>query len=256
MPRTRPLSALAARDRLIVALDQDSAADARALVRDLGDAVSFYKVGWVTLVVTGIGIVEELRGLGKQVFLDLKLFDVPNTVREAMARVTRLGVRFATVHGNRENIAAAVAGRAAAIHAGAEGGLQILAVTALTSLAEHDVRQMYSLPATVSLEEHVVHVARRMVEAGCDGVIASPREIARIRSIFPDTVLIVTPGIRLAGESVDDHKRPGTPADSIRAGADYLVVGRSIYQDSDPRRKAAAYVQEIEKGLAGRGVSG
>ena len=240
---------VAALERLIVALDQDNRDDSRKLVKQLGDSVLFYKVGWVSLLHGGVTLVEDLLRSGKRVFLDLKIFDVPNTVREAITRVANLGVRFATVHGNRENIEAALAGRQAAIDAGARSDLKILAVTVLTSLNENDVRQLYSLPAHISLQEHALNVARRLIESGGDGVIASPWEVERIREEFPDRVLIVAPGIRVAGESSHDHKRSGPPYESIKAGADYIVVGRSIYQNPDPKGQAERYVAEIERGL-------
>lgn len=247
------MPAVTPRERLIVALDQGTTAENEALVQKLGGAVLFYKVNWVMLLNPGgPELLQSLLQQKKQVFLDLKIFDVPNTVREAVATATRLGVRFATVHGNKANVDAAVAGRKMAVANGARGDLQILAVTILTSLAASDVHLLYGLPQDVSLEEHVLKVTRHLVNSGCDGVIASPWEIAGIREAFPDKTLIVAPGIRLPGESTDDHKRPGHPYESIKAGADYLVVGRSIYQDADPRAKVERYVSEIERGLAGR----
>lgn len=237
-----------ARQRLIVALDRESLEGNRELVDTLGDSVVFYKVGWISLLGGGLDLVRWLLDRGKDVFLDLKIFDVPNTVAGAIELVAQLGVRFATVHGVSENIEAAVNARGSS-------HLQILAVTVLTSLNERDVRRLYSLPADVSLAEHAVNVTKRLVEAGCDGVITSPHEIPLIRNAIPDTTLIVAPGIRLEGESTHDHKRPGTPYESIKNGADYLVVGRSIYRADDPKSRAERYVQEIERGLADRPAS-
>jgi orotidine-5'-phosphate decarboxylase len=235
----------APRDRLIVALDQKAREDSERLITTLGGSVTFYKVGWVTLLTAGLDLVQVLLDRQKQVFLDLKIFDVPNTVGEAIDRVASLGVRFATVHGNSENIEAAVRGKG-------DSSLQILAVTILTSLNEHDVRQLYSLPDDVPLARHAANVAKRMMSLGCDGVITSPNEIELIRADVPDKTLIVAPGIRLAGETTHDHKRPGTPFESIKAGADYLVVGRSIYRSDDPKGQAERYVGEIERGVAAR----
>jgi orotidine-5'-phosphate decarboxylase len=235
----------AARDRLIVALDQKTRGETDRLVETLGSSVTFYKVGWVSVLTGGLDLIHALRDAGKRVFLDLKIFDVPNTVGEAIDRVAAMGVSFATVHGNRENIEAAVRARGGA-------DLKILAVTVLTSLNENDVRQLYSLPSTVSLAQHAVNVAKRLVELGCDGVITSPNEISLIRGSIPGKTLIVAPGIRLAGETTHDHKRPGTPFESIKAGADYLVVGRSVYQSPDPGGQVEQYVSEIERGLAAR----
>lgn len=234
-----------ARERLIIALDQTDPNAAFQFVDELGDAVAFYKVGWVSILNGGVSLVEHILAAGKNVFLDLKIFDVPRTVGEAVRRVADLGVKFATVHGNRENIEAALEGRGSS-------GLQLLAVTVLTSLSESDVRQLYSLPEDRSLADHVMAVTKRLVDLGCDGVIASPQEISRIRGVFPDKVLVVTPGIRMADDSTHDHKRPGHPYDSIKAGADYLVVGRSIYTSDDPRARVEQFVAEIERGLADR----
>ena len=134
----------------------------------------------------------------------------------------------------------------------ADSNLQILAVTALTSLSADDVRRLYNVPQSVTLEQHVVNMARHLLRFGCDGVIASPREIAAIRAEFPTKVLIVVPGIRMPGEPTDDHQRPGNPYDSVKAGADYLVVGRSIYNDPDPPGKVEDYVDKITRGIDDR----
>ena len=241
------------RERLIVALDQANTEDSERLVHDLGDAVSFYKVNWVTLLSAGGSrLLQTLRDKNKNIFLDLKIFDVPNTVREAVTAAARMGVRFATVHGNKPMVEAAVSGRNAGRNGSSEPGLALLAVTALTSLTAGDVRTLYQVPEQVSLADHVINVVRHMVAAGCDGVIASPQEVARIRQEFPDRILIVAPGIRMPGESTHDHKRPGYPYESIKEGADYLVVGRSIYTDPDPKAKAEQYVKEIERGIRDR----
>lgn len=235
-----------ARDRLIVALDLSSTDENRHLVERLRAAVSFYKLGWgVLLRPGGTELVQDLLRAGKQIFLDLKFFDVPNSVGVAVSAATTLGVRFITVHGNHEIIKAAVQARG-------DSGLKILAVTVLTSLSELETRRMYGMPDNVALEDHVVEAVRNLVESGCDGVIASPWEVAAIRRNVPEQVVIVTPGIRMSGESLDDQKRTGTPYDSIVAGADYLVVGRSVYQNADPVSQVERYVEEIQKGLANR----
>jgi orotidine-5'-phosphate decarboxylase len=236
---------VSARQRLIVALDRESRERNQEMVDLLGDAVVFYKVGWISLLGGGLELVRHLLDRNKDVFLDLKIFDVPNTVAGAIEQVAKLGVRFATVHGVTDNIEAAVKAKGSA-------HLDILAVTVLTSLNERDVRQLYSLPPDVTLAQHAVNVARNLVNVGCDGVITSPHEIPLIRDAVPNKTLIVAPGIRLEGESTHDHKRPGTPYESIKNGADYLVVGRSIYRADDPRAQAERYVAEIERGLADR----
>ena len=233
-----------ARHRLIVALDKDEEGNSR-LVDTLGDSVTFYKVGAVSLFSGGERLLRRLLDAGKSVFLDLKIFDVPNTVGQSVARVAQLGVTFTTVHGNRPTVEAAVKGRGSS-------DLKILAVTALTSLSAGDVREMYDLPHEISLSDHVVNTTRRMVEAGCDGVIASSHEVSAIRAAVPADVLIVTPGIRLADDAPDDQKRIATPYDSIRSGADYLVVGRSIYQHEDPVARVERYVDEIARGFSAR----
>lgn len=234
-----------ARQRLIVALDRESRERNQEMVDLLGDTVVFYKVGWISLLGGGLELVRYLLDRNKDVFLDLKIFDVPNTVAGAIEQVAKLGVRFATVHGVTDNVEAAVKAKGSA-------HLEILAVTVLTSLNERDVRQLYSLPADVTLAQHAVNVARNLVSIGCDGVITSPHEIPLIRDAVPNKTLIVAPGIRLEGESTHDHKRPGTPYESIKNGADYLVVGRSIYRADDPKAQAEQYVAEIERGLADR----
>ncbi len=240
-----PAAGVPARSRLIVALDLDRREDSERLVATLGDAVTFYKVGWVTLLTCGLDFIRSLLDQNNQVFLDLKIYDVPNTVEEAIRKVAGLGVRFATVHGNTENIQAAVRARG-------DSDLQILAVTVLTSLNEEDVRRLYSLPNEVPLAQHATNVAASMVSIGCDGVVASPREITMLRGALPARSLIVTPGIRMEGETTDDHKRPGTPYEAIKNGADYLVVGRSIYRHADPRGQAQRYVEAIERGVRDR----
>jgi orotidine-5'-phosphate decarboxylase len=235
-----------ARQRLIVALDLNSSAENRQLVERLDRAVSFYKLSWGLLLRPGgWELCRDLLAEGKDIFLDLKFHDVPNSVRVGVSAAAALGARFVTVHGTREVISEAVKGRG-------ESPLKILAVTVLTHLTELDVRRMYGLPDRVTLEDHVVEIARNLVDAGCDGVIASPWEIARIRQVFPRRVVIAAPGIRLPGEPVHDQKRTGTPYGSVVAGADYLIVGRSIYEDSDPQSKVEQYVDFIDKGLRDR----
>jgi orotidine-5'-phosphate decarboxylase len=231
---------------LIVALDLSTPAENKALVARLDRSVSFYKVGWgVLLRPGGPELLDELLAEGKSVFLDLKFFDVPNSVAVAVGAAASRGVRFVTVHGNHEIVGAAAKARGT-------GPLQILAVTVLTSLSELEARRMYGLPDAVTLEEHVVQVARNLVAAGCDGLIASPWEVAAIRKAVPGRVVIATPGIRLEGEPSDDQRRTGTPYQSIVNGADYIVVGRSVYRDPDPKGKVEQYVAAIQKGLDDR----
>ncbi len=224
-----------ARERLIFALDVPTISAAEDFVERLGEAVVFYKVG-LELFTAGdaTDFVRRLKGAGKRVFVDLKLFDVPATVARAVARLAALEVDFLTVHGNQAMMEAAAA---------AKGASCVLAVTALTSLDEGDLAD---LGFRCNVAELVASRARRALEAGLDGIIASGREAASLRAELGPRLLVVTPGIRpLANREEDDQKRVMTPVEAIRAGADYLVVGRPIRNAADPRAAAAAIVAEI-----------
>jgi len=222
---------------IIVALDVESATRARALVARIGPRVNFYKVGLELYTAAGMEIVEQLLGEGKQVFLDLKLYDIPETVARAVALVAPTGVRFLTVHAVTSVMRAAVAARAGS-------RLQILAVTVLTSFGPEDLDDLGYDGTVASLVERR---ARKAVEMGVDGIVASPLEAAAVRRIVgPDTV-IVTPGVRSAGVEAGDQKRVATPLQAIRDGADYLVIGRQITRAADP----AAEVDRIFMELAG-----
>lgn len=243
-PGRAHMDRIPAAERLIVALDMKDKDDALKLVDELGDEVSFYKVGMVRILDTGIDLVKELTQRGKKVFLDLKSFDIEETVASTVAVARDMGATFVTVHGSRGCI------RAAKNQAGPD--LKILAVTILTSLSRKDVYELYGIEQ--DLVDVAVGMAKFLSEAGCDGVIASPQEAARLRRELEPGVLIVTPGIRLDGTPTDDHRRAGAPAKAIADGADYLVVGRPIYEDDDPKAAAADYVAEISRGLAERGA--
>jgi orotidine-5'-phosphate decarboxylase len=222
--------------RLIVALDVPSAGEARALVEALGDAVSFYKVG-LELFATGEGmtLARELKGAGKQVFLDWKLHDIGTTVQRAAAVLAEAGCDFLTVHGEPQVMAAAVRGRGRA-------GLKILAVTVLTSLGDADLAEM-GYPETVrGLVERRIHQA---IAAGCDGVIASPREAALARALGGRDFLVVTPGVRPDWTAKNDQARAATPLEALNAGASHIVVGRPITAANDPREAAARIVGEM-----------
>lgn len=225
---------IARRERLIVALDVPRAADARALTERLGDAACFYKVGLELFTAGGyFELIEWLLARGDRVFADLKLYDIPATVRRATANLAASGATFLTVHGHRSVMEAA---------ASAKGALKILAVTVLTSLDARDLAEMRS---QASLEELVLARARAALECGCDGVIASALEAARLKAEFGDRLLVVTPGIRPAGEGAGDQKRTLGPEAALRAGADYLVVGRPIRDAADPRAAALAIQRAI-----------
>ena len=222
-------------DRLIVALDMGEVAEARALVRQIGDAASFYKIGYRLGFAGGLAFAEELIGEGRRVFLDFKLHDIGNTIQEGVESVAALGVDFLTVHAYPQTMRAAVAGRGAS-------GLQILAVTVLTSYDDADAAEAGYAGSVAGL------VAQRSAQArdiGIDGIVCSAAEAGRVREIVGADRLIVTPGIRPAGAEAGDQKRIVTPADAIRAGADHLVVGRPITQSANPREAAARIVAEI-----------
>ena len=245
-PMNKVASEPTASERLIVALDMEDKSTVLKLVSDLGADVSFYKVGMVRLLDTGIEIVEELTRQGKKVFLDLKSFDISNTVASTVALARDLGATFVTVHGSGAAIGAA--------KKAAGEDLKVLAVTILTSLSRKDVYEIYGIDA--DLEDMPVAMAKLFLEKGCDGVIASPREAARLRDELKPGVLIVTPGIRLDGTSEDDHERAGDPRKAIADGADYLVVGRPIYEAADPRAAASALIAAIQQGLDARTSAG
>lgn len=224
-------------ERLIVALDVPTPAEARALVEKLGDAARFYKVGLELFMAGGyFELVEWLAARGNKVFVDLKFFDVPETVRRAVANLRGRGASFATVHGNQAMMEAA---------AKEKGEVKILAVTVLTSLDRGDLDD---LGFSCELERLVLSRARRAIEAGCDGVVSSGLEAARLKAEFKDRLLVVTPGIRpVENRPADDQKRTVDVAQAFAAGADYIVVGRPIRQAADPRAAALAIQDTIAR---------
>jgi orotidine-5'-phosphate decarboxylase len=227
-----------ARDRLIVALDVPTVADAERLVSRLGDTVSFYKIGYELALAGGIPFAAGLAQAGKKIFIDLKLHDIANTVTRATERAAALGATFLTVHAFPPTMRAAVAGRG--------NDLKILAVTVLTSWDDKDVAEAgYGL----SLGDLVAKRADQARAAGVDGLVASAAEAAALRQRV-GAMLLVTPGIRPAGGVAGDQKRIVTPAAAIKAGADYLVVGRPVTEAPDPKAAAAAIVAEIQSALA------
>ena len=234
MLSTRPIPS---RERLIAALDVPGAEEARALIRTLGDAVCFYKIG-LELVTAGgyLDLLDELVGAGKRVFLDLKLSDIPETVARAVRNLRGRGISFVTVH-YAERVLEAACREAA-------GELGVLAVTLLTSFDARDLRDL-GYPDAVTVAELVRARARRAHELGCAGVIASPLEAHRIRETVGDKLAIVTPGIRpseapVGGRAGDDQRRFATPRAAFEGGADYVVVGRPLRDASDPRAAALA----------------
>jgi orotidine-5'-phosphate decarboxylase len=237
------LATLAARDRLIVALDFPEVAAAQALVERLGATVTFYKVGLELVMAGGLDLARRLSEAGKQVFLDMKLLDIENTVERATRSAAATGATFLTVHAHdSKTLRAAVAGKAGT-------GLRILGVTVLTNLDGDDLIEQGIAETTVELVLRRAGLARA---AGCDGIVASGLEAALARSALGSGFAIVTPGIRAPGDTAGDQARVATPLRAIAAGADYLVVGRPIAQAADPCRAAAQFVQSIEEALAAR----
>ncbi|MEW2919727.1 orotidine-5'-phosphate decarboxylase [Ruegeria sp. ANG10] len=225
-------------DRLIVALDVPNALQGLAMAERLGDAVSFYKIGLGMLTGGGLALANELKqDHGKRIFLDMKLFDIGNTVENAVRGLAQFDLDFLTVHGDPHVVRAAKEGAAGK-------DLKILAVTILTSLNRDDLDA--SLLKEGNVQELVVERAARALEAGADGVIASPQEAALIRALpQAEGRLIVTPGVRPAGAALGDQKRVATPASAISDGADHIVVGRPIYQAQDPKAAAQAVLAEL-----------
>jgi len=220
-------------ERLIVALDVATPNEAKALVERLGDAARFYKLGLELFMAGGyFELLEWLVKRGNKAFVDLKFFDVPETVRRAVANLRGRGVSFASVHGNQAMMEAA---------AQEKGEVKILAVTALTSLDRGDLDD---LGFSCDLERLVLSRARRALQAGCDGVVSSGLEAQKLKAEFQDKLLVVTPGIRPV-KNEDDQKRTVDAAQAFANGADYIVVGRPIRSAADPRAAAQAIQRSI-----------
>ncbi len=220
---------------IIVALDVDSAQDARDLVARLGSHVDFYKVGMELYAAAGMEFVRELLGQGKRVFLDMKFYDIGETVKRAVAQVARTGVHFLTVHGSSAVMRAAVEGRGSA-------GLKLLAVTVLTSFDEEDLADL-GYPCRVG--DLVALRVRKAREAGLEGIVASPRDAVAVRALAGPEAILVTPGVRSAGAAKGDQKRIATPGQAVRDGANYVVIGRQITRAADPAAEAARVLEEI-----------
>ena len=225
-------------DRLIVALDVPNVVQGLDLADRIGDAAGFYKIGLGMLTGGGFALANELKHeRGKRVFLDMKLFDIGATVEAAVRGIAGHGLDFLTVHGDPQVVRAAAEGKAGT-------DLKILAVTVLTSLDRADLDANLIIPGDI--HEITLERAARALEAGADGVIASPQEAAMIRAL-PQAAgkLIVTPGVRPAGAALGDQKRVATPAQAIADGADHIVVGRPIWKAANPRAAAAAVIAEL-----------
>ena len=229
-------------ERIILALDVENGEQAKELVKRTESHISFYKVGLQLFMASWFEIVDWLRGRGHKVMVDLKFFDIPETVKLAVAQLNNRGVTFATIHGNDPIIRAAIE---------AKGDLLLLAVTVLTSFGEDDLQAM---GMTKNIEELVYFRAKRALELGCDGVVSSGMEAKRLRDKLGSKLLVVTPGIRpgtnLYNEK-DDQQRIVTARQAIADGVDYLVVGRPISKTADPIEVISALQEEIKLGLAG-----
>ena len=226
---------IAPRERLILALDLPSVAEAEAMIGTLGDSVSFYKIGYQLGFAGGLSLAQKLADANKQVFVDLKLHDIGNTVAKGVQSIARLGASFLTVHAYPQTMHAAVDARAGT-------SLRILAVTVLTS---YDDADLAAAGYDFTVSELVAERAAQARDIGIDGLVCSAAEAANLRSIIHPRMVLVTPGIRPAGANRDDQKRIMTPASAIAAGADYLVVGRPILEAPDPKAAAEAIVAEI-----------
>jgi len=227
-------------DRLIVALDVPSIGEARRLIDELDGMVSFFKLGlWLQFAAGFDSLIEYLGNREKNIFLDSKMFDIGETVRQGVARAAERGVSLVTVHGDRDIIRAAAEGKSGS-------NLKILVVPALTSL---DANGLQQLGYRGGINELIVARAKETLACGCDGIIAAPRDNPNEirRSAETEDLLVVTPGVRLRGTALDDHKRAGTPAEAIAAGADYLVVGRPIIRSGDPARAAQAIIDDMRR---------
>jgi orotidine-5'-phosphate decarboxylase len=230
--------------KIIVALDVPEISDALALVDRLGRAVDWYKVGAPLYTRAGAKIVEGLKKRGKQVFLDLKFHDIPNTVALSVTAAAEVGVDMLSVHASGGSSMMRAA-RGAAV----EGGPLVIAVTLLTSFSPADVEEVWS-KELFSLRDEVVRLGNLAFDARLDGVVTSPLEVEAFKRRHGPDFLVITPGIRSGGDRAGDQARTATPAEAVRAGSDYLVIGRPILEATDP----VATVERIQDEMAGAGV--
>jgi orotidine-5'-phosphate decarboxylase len=221
----------------IIALDVPTSAEALQLVDTLGDAQGFYKVGLELFTSAGTEVVRELRRRGKDVFLDLKFYDIPETVKRATAAAAECGARFLTVHASAAVVRAAKQGAAST-------GLKILAVTVLTAFDQSDLAD---LGHTLGVEELVRHLALKSKEAGADGLVCSPLEVGKLRPLVGPAMSLVIPGVRSAGADTGDQKRVATPAQAMKDGASYLVIGRQVTRAADPRAELQRILSEVNR---------
>jgi orotidine-5'-phosphate decarboxylase len=222
-------------DPVIIALDFESACEADKLVSSLGDSAGFYKVGMELYAAAGMDYVRSLIDRGKRVFLDLKYYDIGETVRRAVSVAARSGATFLTVHAVGQVMRAAIEGRG-------DSGMKLLAVTVLTSFDQQDVREM---GYDCTLADLVGQRVRLAMQAGVDGLVASPLEAATIRAQAGPAAILVTPGVRSRGAAAGDQKRIATPAEAVRDGASYVVIGRQVSRSADPVSALAAIHTEL-----------
>ena len=225
-------------DKIIVALDVATKKEALALVEELREQISFFKVGLQLYTAEGPEIVRGVLAASAKVFFDLKLHDIPSTVGRAVESAARLGVQMLTIHlsGGPEMIRAAAAAR--------KNNLSILGVTVLTSADEETLRE---IGISDKIDNQVLRLAKLGVECGIDGLIASPREVKMLRQEFGGEIKIVTPGVRPNWAEAGDQKRATTPREAVAAGADYLVIGRPIVADPNPRQALTKILGELER---------
>ncbi len=229
---------MGAQNPLIIALDFNSAEQTLKFIRDIGPAADFYKIGMELYAVGGMQLVAEVSALGKKVFLDLKLYDIGETVKRATRQICRSGqVHFLTVHGSRPVMKAAAEGRG-------ETGTKLLAVTVLTSFDQDDLAD---LGYSVAISDLVALRVGKAVESGMDGIVCSPLEVARVREIGGPKLKLVIPGVRSAGADKGDQKRVATPGEAVRDGADYLVIGRQVTRAKDPRKACEDILAELSE---------
>ena len=236
-----PKPSLSARDRLIVALDVASAAEAQKLVASIGNTAAIYKIGKQLFTAEGPGLVRDLVSSGRKVFLDLKYHDIPNTIASAVRSASDLKVNMLTVHASGGSKMLRAAAQAAA-----ESSARplVLAVTVLTSMADEDLREI-GIAGTA--QDQVIRLAKLAQKAGIGGLVASPSELKALRQTLGQEMKIVTPGVRPVGSDKGDQARVATPAEAIANGADYIVVGRPITAAADPAAAAKAILEEIQK---------
>src|SRR5271157_267406 len=243
-----PTPRIHAPERLIAALDLPTVADARKMVRDLEGVAGFFKIGLALQLAAGVE--EFIRSLireKKRVFLDYNYYDVPETLKKAISRASELGVSFLTIHGSSSLIRAAVEGRG-------NRGLKLFCVTVLTAMDGDDIAEMGYTHHTV--EQLVLFRARKALEAGCDGVIASGLEVRPIKEMSRGALLVVTPGIRDEEAPADDQKRRTTARSAILSGADYLVIGRPVTDAANPRAEAERLLAAMQSAFDEREAGG